>query len=108
VSSNSKKLFLAITESHFFQFVYTFYPRHLAPKIFIVINLIYLPTTFTLTPLYNFLIVGSIAEYNFITVSYIFFGFSAVFVFLLAYLAYDAKKFCEEKERENTYKNFVE
>jgi hypothetical protein len=28
--------------------------------------------------------------------------------FLITYLAYDAKKFCEEKEQENSYKNFAE
>jgi len=42
-----------------------------------------------------------VAEYNFPTVSYILFGLSAVFALLNVYLAYDAKKFCDEKEREN-------
>ncbi|CAG5105427.1 Oidioi.mRNA.OKI2018_I69.chr1.g2120.t1.cds [Oikopleura dioica] len=89
-------------------FVYTFYPRHLAPKVFIVINLFYLPITFIYPALYNFLLQGSVQDYRFSEVSYIFFGLCSLLLIIFPYFAYDAKKYCDEKERENIYKPFSE
>merc|ERR1712176_790061 len=79
-------------------FAYAFYPKATAPKIFCVLNLIFLPLSYTFTPLYEFLITDSVDTYNFPIVSYSFFGLGVLCLLLFIVFCYDIYK--EAKEHE--------
>ncbi|CBY40414.1 unnamed protein product [Oikopleura dioica] len=73
-------------------FAYAFYPKATAPKVFCVLNLVFLPLSYTFTPLYEFLITDSIDTYNFPIVCYVFFGFGILCVLLFIVFCYDLYK----------------